>query len=69
MKSLVEVPGSEAGGEDNDGQRENQFEVFYKSPLVDPWKPRRRARMLVKGQSDVKSFLSDQYWLEQCVRK
>lgn len=47
MKSSDETPASEVGGEYNNHQRENQSETL----LANPWKPHRRVRVVVKGQS------------------
>lgn len=60
MKSLDEAPGSEIIGENNNREPESQSETSHnKSPLLaDPWKPCRRSRATVKGQTKVENHLN-----------
>lgn len=53
MKSPDEPRRSKADGKNNNWEQENQSDTSHnKSPLIsDPWKPCRRHRAVVKGQS------------------
>lgn len=57
MKSLDESPGGESDGENNGQHQEHQSLTSHNmSPLLsNQWKPFRRHRAIVKGQSEVKN--------------